>query len=141
VSLVSSLRGASKPRSSGLQGDRRWDAVIDVWPADFNMSQRSAELLKDRVGRYIYVSSISAYSPLVVPGATESFPLIAKILGLLVAIPADQLEAREQAGIGFAAVEQRNFVPRLDRGLDGRWTDKVGAAEHEDAEFPLGHKR
>src|SRR5437868_2076962 len=33
----------------GLAGDRRWDAVIDVWPADAGMSQRTGELLKNRV--------------------------------------------------------------------------------------------
>src|SRR5205085_10491769 len=61
-------RDAATEHLEGLKGDRRWDAVIDVWPADFNMSQRSGELLKDRVGRYIYVSSISAYSTLTEPG-------------------------------------------------------------------------
>ena len=73
------LRGDRDTKSENLhalQGDRRWDAVIDVWPADYAMSQRSGELLKDRVGRYVYVSSISAYSPLTVAGANESYPLI-----------------------------------------------------------------
>lgn len=73
------LRGDRDPKLENLHalgGDRRWDAVIDVWPADYSMSQRTGELLKERVGRYIYVSSISAYSPLTVPGANESYPLI-----------------------------------------------------------------
>jgi 2'-hydroxyisoflavone reductase len=73
------IRGDRDEKSenlAGLQGDRRWDAVIDVWPADFTMSQRSGELLKDRVGRYVYVSSISAYQRLTTPGATEAYPLV-----------------------------------------------------------------
>ena len=73
------IRGDRDPKSENLhwlEGERRWDAVIDVWPADYNMSERTGELLKDRVGRYIYVSSISAYSPLTVAGADESYPLI-----------------------------------------------------------------
>lgn len=73
------IRGDRDEKSenlAGLQGDRRWDAVIDIWPADFTMSQRSGELLKDRVSRYIYVSSISAYQRLVTPGATEAYPLV-----------------------------------------------------------------
>jgi 2'-hydroxyisoflavone reductase len=61
---------------SGLSGDRRWDAVIDVWPADFAMSQRTGELLKARVGRYVYVSSISAYTRLTGTDENESYPLI-----------------------------------------------------------------
>lgn len=77
LELIRGDRDAKTENLSGLENDRRWDAVIDVWPADYKMSHRSGELLKDRVGRYIYVSSISAYSPLTVPGANESYPLIA----------------------------------------------------------------
>ena len=76
VELIRGDRDLKTEDLSGLGGNRRWDAVIDVWPADAGMSQRSGELLKDRVGRYIYVSSISAYSPLTVAGANESYPLI-----------------------------------------------------------------
>lgn len=73
------LRGDRDPKSenlAALQGDRRWDAVIDVWPADYNMSQRTGELLKTRVGRYVYVSSISAYTRLTGNDEDESYPLI-----------------------------------------------------------------
>lgn len=76
LELIRGDREAKGEDLSGLSGERKWDAVIDVWPANAGMSQRSGELLKDRVGRYIYVSSISAYSPLTVPGANESYPLI-----------------------------------------------------------------
>ena len=77
LELIRGDRDAKSENLAGLAGDRRWDAVIDVWPADAAMSQRSAELLKDRVGRYIYVSSISAYSRLTIAGATENYPLVA----------------------------------------------------------------
>jgi 2'-hydroxyisoflavone reductase len=73
------IRGDRDKKSedlSGLQGSRRWDAVIDVWPADYGMSQRTGELLKDRVGRYIFVSSISAYTRLTGTNEDESYPLI-----------------------------------------------------------------
>jgi len=76
LELIRGDRDAKSEDLSGLAGDRKWDAVIDVWPADADMSRRSGELLKDRVRRYIYVSSISAYTPLTVPGANESYPLI-----------------------------------------------------------------
>jgi 2'-hydroxyisoflavone reductase len=73
------LRGDRDSKSenlSALRGDRRWDAVIDVWPADYQISEQTGKLLKDRVERYIYVSSISAYSPLTMQGADEKHPLI-----------------------------------------------------------------
>src|SRR4051812_35271876 len=59
------------PEAEHLQGDRdgnldalkgrKWDVVFD--PAGYlpRIVQQSAELLKDAVGRYVYVSSISVY--------------------------------------------------------------------------------
>jgi 2'-hydroxyisoflavone reductase len=40
---------------------RHWDVVIDVWPNDPAIAASAARLLKDRVGHYLYVSSIAAY--------------------------------------------------------------------------------
>jgi 2'-hydroxyisoflavone reductase len=55
--------------------DRRWDAVLDVaayMPGDVRLA---AETLRDRVGRYVFVSSISAYADQSVPPAEEAATL------------------------------------------------------------------
>jgi 2'-hydroxyisoflavone reductase len=58
---VEKLRG---DRTAGLSGfdDRRWDGVIDpsgYFPA---VVRRSAEALRDSLGRYLFVSSVSVYA-------------------------------------------------------------------------------
>jgi len=40
---------------------RHFDVVVDVWPNDPTTVASAAEFLKDRVGHYLYVSSIAAY--------------------------------------------------------------------------------
>lgn len=40
---------------------RHFDVVIDVWPNDPTTVASAAEFLKDRVGQYLYVSSVAAY--------------------------------------------------------------------------------
>ncbi len=73
------------PRATHLTGDRnenlsalsagRWDATIDVC-AYFPRQVRSlAETLDGRGGRYVFVSSTSAYRTPVAPGFTEDAPL------------------------------------------------------------------
>src|SRR6478609_1525685 len=42
-------------------GDRSWDAVIDTSGYLPQVVRRSAEALRDRVGRYHFVSTISVY--------------------------------------------------------------------------------
>jgi 2'-hydroxyisoflavone reductase len=56
---------------------RRWDVVIDVWPHDPSIAASAAELLKDRTGHYLYVSSIAAYQSdnFDKPGVIETAPL------------------------------------------------------------------
>jgi 2'-hydroxyisoflavone reductase len=56
---------------------RSWDAVIDTsgyWPRDV---RASAELLADRVDRYVFVSSISAYGSMPEAGLAEDAPTAA----------------------------------------------------------------
>lgn len=69
------LRGDRRSDLSALEGDRRWDAVLDTsayFPADV---RRSAGLLASRVGRYMLISSISAYADHATPGADETAPV------------------------------------------------------------------
>ncbi|MFP5504032.1 MAG: NAD-dependent epimerase/dehydratase family protein [Candidatus Sericytochromatia bacterium] len=63
-------------RDGGLAalGSGEWDAVIDTCGYVPRVVAASAEALRDRVGRYVYVSSISVYDK-PQPGADESSPL------------------------------------------------------------------
>lgn len=59
---IEQLRGDRKDDLTALEGDRRWDAVLDAsayFPADV---ARSAGLLAGRVGHYQIISSISVYA-------------------------------------------------------------------------------
>ncbi len=60
---------------SALEGNRQWDIVIDTWPADPRMIERTAKLLKDRTKSYAFISSIVVYKDLAKVGITESSPL------------------------------------------------------------------
>jgi 2'-hydroxyisoflavone reductase len=42
---------------------RDWDAVLDTWPSSPSLVRHAAELLKDHVGQYVFVSTISVYKP------------------------------------------------------------------------------
>jgi 2'-hydroxyisoflavone reductase len=56
---------------------RHFDVVVDVWPSDPALVASAAELLKDRVGHYLYVSSVAAYDSkeFVRAGIEENAPL------------------------------------------------------------------
>jgi 2'-hydroxyisoflavone reductase len=59
---------------SRLQGDRRWDAVIDVWANDPEVVMPVAKLLADRTDYYFFVSSISVYADYTRVGMDETAP-------------------------------------------------------------------
>jgi 2'-hydroxyisoflavone reductase len=72
---IEQLRGDRKTDMTALEGERRWDAVLDTSayiPADVT---RSAKLLAPRVGQYLIVSSISVYAKIDKPGQDETAPL------------------------------------------------------------------
>ena len=52
-----------------------WDAVIDTCGYVPRVVRASAEMLRGRVGRYLFVSSISVYSDVSQPGVDESGPV------------------------------------------------------------------
>lgn len=69
---IEQLRGDRKSDLAALEGERRWDAVLDTsayLPADV---KRSAELLAPRVGQYLIISSISVYADNSTPHADET---------------------------------------------------------------------
>jgi 2'-hydroxyisoflavone reductase len=57
-----------------LQG-RRWDAVVDTSGYFPRVVRQSAEMLKQAVGRYAFISTISVYAEPLVPNADESAPV------------------------------------------------------------------
>jgi len=60
---------------TALQGDRRWDVVIDNSGYLPRHVRDSVKLLKGRVGRYVYVSTVAAYDPASGANVDESSPL------------------------------------------------------------------
>ena len=73
------------PEAEHLHGDRdgglevlrgrTWDAVIDTSGYVPRVVRQSAELLRDRVRRYVFVSSISVYSELADPVTEDGTPV------------------------------------------------------------------
>lgn len=60
----------------GLNGSRKWDAVIDTWQGPPGCVASTAKLLQNRTNHYIYISSIAAFRDYRNHGMTEDAPLI-----------------------------------------------------------------
>ncbi len=58
-----------------LQGDREWDVVIDNSATDPQWVRASAELLKERAGQYIFISTQSVYASRAEIGIDETAPV------------------------------------------------------------------
>jgi 2'-hydroxyisoflavone reductase len=71
---VVQLIGDRNGQVAALQG-HDWDAVIDNSGYTVRQVRTTAELLKGHVKRYIFISSISAYADLAVPGIDETYKL------------------------------------------------------------------
>ena len=63
------------PFMRGIDAARTWDAVVDTCGFLPQVVCRSAEALRDRVGTYAFVSSISAYASFESEGFDEDAPL------------------------------------------------------------------
>lgn len=73
-STVEYLRGDRDGGIDGLRG-RRWDAVVDTSGFVPRIVRQSAELLKDSVGLYTFISTISVYAEPLTAGMDESAPV------------------------------------------------------------------
>jgi 2'-hydroxyisoflavone reductase len=71
---VEKLRGDRDGGLSAIQG-REWDAVIDPSGYVPRVVRASAELLRDSVGHYLFVSSGSVYAEPYIAGFDETAPL------------------------------------------------------------------
>ncbi len=60
----------------GALAGRHWDAVVDTCGYVPRIVRQSAELLKDAVDRYLFISTISVYDNPAEPGADEDAPLL-----------------------------------------------------------------
>ena len=60
-----------------LKGDRRWDVVVDNSGYVPRHVRDTAELLKDRVGRYLFTSTVAVYDYEKSPSVTNAGPLLA----------------------------------------------------------------
>ncbi|MEV0981602.1 SDR family oxidoreductase [Streptomyces sp. NPDC049915] len=83
-------RHAAPPGVRSLHGDRtapgglaalagsdgRWDVVVDTWSAAPRAVRDTARLLRERAGRYVYVSSCSVYAWAPPAGYGEDAPLV-----------------------------------------------------------------
>ncbi len=67
---VEKLIGDRADNLEALKG-RSWDAVIDASGMDQAWTKASAELLRDAVGTYMYVSSTGVFYPYLTTGITE----------------------------------------------------------------------
>lgn len=70
---VKTIRGDRETDLNQLSG--QWDAVIDTCGYLPRVVRLSAEALKDKVGRYVYISSISVYASFKKIGVNESDPV------------------------------------------------------------------
>ncbi|MGW0421066.1 NAD-dependent epimerase/dehydratase family protein [Streptomyces sp. NPDC003015] len=78
-----------------------WDLVVDTWSAAPRAVRDTARLLRDRAGRYAYVSSRSVYAWPQPAGFTEEAPVVEGAL-----VDADETDyARDKRGGELAAVE------------------------------------
>ena len=71
---VENLRGDRDGDLSALEG-RRWDTVVDTCGYVPRIVRQSAELLADKVARYLFISTISVYADIMQPDADEDAPL------------------------------------------------------------------
>ena len=71
---VEKLRGNRVSDLSALHG-RKWDAVVDTCGYVPGVVRRSAEALRDSVGHYTFISSVSVYEKFDANGNDENAPL------------------------------------------------------------------
>ncbi|NGO09573.1 SDR family oxidoreductase [Streptomyces sp. HC44] len=99
---VRSLHGdRTAPDGLATLAEGDWDVVVDTWSAAPRAVRDAARLLKDRVGRYVYVSSCSVYAWPPAAGYTEDAPLVDGA-----SADAEQTDyARDKRGGELAAVD------------------------------------
>jgi len=111
---------------SALEGDRKWDVVIDNSGYVPRHVRDSVELLGDRCGRYLYVSTVAVYDF----DAASDFPEDAKLADL--ADPAVEEVTGETYGPLKAECDRIVRAALGDRCTVVRPTYVVGPGDHTD---------
>jgi len=93
----------------GLNGSRKWDAVIDTWQGPPGCVSATAKLLQNRTDHYIYISSVAAFRNYSNHGMTEEAPLM-DMTGQLDSF-ADDLGYSERKRAGEQAVLK--YFPKI----------------------------
>ncbi len=75
---VEQLIGDREDNLKALEG-RKWDVVIDNSGRKVEWTKATAELLKDSVKMYVYVSSVSVFYPYYKANLTEDMPIVLKV--------------------------------------------------------------
>lgn len=79
--LFSEVEALVGDRENDLKAleNRDWDVVIDNSGRKVEWTKKTAELLKDRVGQYVYISSTGVYYPYLTENITEDQPLVMEV--------------------------------------------------------------
>jgi len=131
---VEHLIGDRADNLEALKG-RRWDAVIDASGMQVEWTRATAELLKDHVGMYMYISSTGVFYPYLTTDITEdTAPELvdpsdgedgAASYGVMKAL--SEIQAREAFGEERTCVVRPGYiVGPLDRTHRGTyWPDRI----------------
>ncbi|MGJ8662104.1 MAG: NAD-dependent epimerase/dehydratase family protein [Marinicella sp.] len=126
---VEELIGDRNNDHSALE-NKQWDVVIDNSGRNTEWTSKSAELLKDQAGLYIYVSSVSVYFPFLTAGADENSRVLLQDPG------ADQdknAETQDSYGVMKAKSEQAAIKAfTAERALIVRPTFIIGPGDLTD---------
>jgi 2'-hydroxyisoflavone reductase len=130
---VEHLIGDRENNLEALHG-RTWDAVIDASGMNENWTRDSAELLRDSVGTYLYISSTGVFYPYLTTDIKEETALvlvdesegedIASWYGVMKAL--SEIEARRVFGDRTCIVRPGYIVGPLDSTHRGTyWPDRL----------------
>ncbi|MDN3202923.1 NAD-dependent epimerase/dehydratase family protein [Algoriphagus sediminis] len=130
-SKVEKLVGDRENDLEALKG-RKWDVVIDNSGRRTKWTEDSAKLLVDKVGYYMYTSSLSVFYPFYGNDFTENRPVVTEI-------PADATES-EKANYEFGVMKATSELATIDsfgkdRSIIVRPTLIVGPGDRTDR-FP-----
>jgi 2'-hydroxyisoflavone reductase len=73
LGMVESIKGDRHSELNKLRG-RQWDAVVDTSGHLPRAVRAAAEVLADKVERYVFISSQNAYRDVSIPGIDETYP-------------------------------------------------------------------
>jgi 2'-hydroxyisoflavone reductase len=130
---VEHLIGDREDNLEALRG-RSWDVVIDASGMNERWTRDSAELLKDAVGTYLYISSTGVYYPYLTTGIEEDTELVledesegenlASWYGVMKSL--SEIEARKVFGERTCIVRPGYIVGPLDWTHRGTyWPDRL----------------